>query len=187
MSFAIRQLRRMQDEAGFTLVELMMAAMVAAIGVGALTTVLIGSRQLTNDAERGGAAAQVAQRELERTLAIPYANLAMGQAPSTSSDPLDPRFHVAGGGSGWTFKWNGTTAAPVLIDTAAGQVDAASGWADGRLTGTIHRFVTSYDDPSVVNNASNPLPDAKRVTVAVTANGGEQRRKPVQLTSVVFP
>jgi len=184
----VSRVRRSLSRAdGFTLVELMMAAMVAAIGVGALTTVLIGSRQLTNDSERGDAAAQIAQREMERTLAVPYANLALAQAPSTSSDPLDPRYRVGGGGSNWTYKWDGSNAAPVLVDGANGQVNFSTAWNDGRLNGAIYRFVTQYDDPSVPNDASNPLPDGKRVTVAVTVTGGERPRKPVLLTTVVFP
>ena len=157
MTLICRQRRRLCGEQGFTLVELMMAAMVAAIGVGALTTVLIGSRQLTNDAERGDSAAQVAEREMERTLSLPYANLALAQAPSTSSDPLDPRYFASGGGSNWTYKWNGSAAASVLIDATNGQVIPSTSWNDGRTSG------------------------------AVTVNGGERRRKPVQLNSVVFP
>lgn len=186
---------RLRGERGFTLVEVMMAAMIAAIGVGGVTTILVGSRDLVSDSERGTAAAHVAEREIERALSKPYVSLATKQAPGTSADPKDPRFHVSAAAGGWEYRWDqpsGAPASPVLVDAAAGALDAETPWNDGRLNGTVYRFVTVYDDPTVLNDPSAAPPlltngEGKRVTVVVTVNGGQRARKPVLLNSVVLP
>lgn len=194
---AIRRLRgRLGAERGFTLIELMMATLVAAIGIGAVTTVLTGSRELVSDSERGSSAAHVGEREMERALAVPYAKLALKQTPGTSTDAKDPRYHVAVSGGAWTYRWSqsaGATepAARGLTD-ATGDLDASTPWDDGRQRGTVYRFVTVYDDTSIANDpaAAPPLlPDGegKRVTIVVTVDGGRRERKPVLLSSVVLP
>ena len=183
---------RLRSDRGFTLIELMMAALVAAIGVGAITTILTGSRELTTDSERGTAQAHVAEREMEAALAKPYDALGMRQAPTTSTNAQDPRFHVVAVGGGFTYKWDqsapdGAAVENVIVDAAAGDVNASTSWSDGRLSGSVYRFVTAVDDPKVANSPQRPLPDAKRVTIAVTATGGSRPRKPVVLNSVVAP
>ena len=197
MTLLPRLRRRLRGERGFTLVELMMAAMIAAIGVGAVTTVLTGSRELVSDAERGTAAAHVAEREMERALSKPYGNLALKQAPGTSTDPKNPRFHVAPlPPSGWSYKWEQTAPTAqsrVLVDPATGALDAETPWNDGRLKGTVYRFVTVYDDSEVTNEGPGAQPpllpdgEGKRITVVVTVEGGQRERKPVLLNSVVLP
>lgn len=188
-----RRLRLLRGERGFTLVELMTSAVLAAVGVGAITTVLVGARELVSDSERGSTAAQVAERELEEALAEPYADLSMSQPPATSTNPADPRYHVASSGSGWTYRWDqaqGSSATPaaVIYDPAdPGDIPPSTTWDDGRMRGVVHRFVTVYDDPSIANTATNPLPDGKRVTVVVTVEGGTKPRKPVLVSSVVSP
>ena len=189
--------KRLAGERGFTLVELMMAALIAAVGVGAITTVLVGSRDLVTDSERGTAAAHIAQREMERALAVSFDQLALKQAPGTSTNPKDPRYHVGSSGGNWTYKWDqasGSTApnARGLTDAVDGALDASTTWNDGRMSGTIYRFVTVYDDTTIANDptADPPLlPDGegRRVTIVVTVTGGATERKPVLLNSVVLP
>jgi len=192
---AHRLRRRLVGERGFTLVELMVAATVAAIGVGAVTTILIGSRELVGDSERGDAASYVAQKEMERALAVPYDKVALKQAPGTSANSADPRFYVASSGGGWTYKWDqasgsSAAAARVLVDTTNGGLDASTAWSDGRMSGVVYRFVTVYDDPAVPNDTSNavlPDGDGKRITIVATVTGGRRPRKPVIQTAEVLP
>jgi len=184
---------RLGGERGFTLVELMVAATVAAVGVAAVTTVLSQSRELVSDSERGGAAAHVAEREMERALSEPFDRLALAQAPGTSANPDDPRFHVTPAGSGWNYRWDqaagGAAPARVLVDATNGALQASSTWNDGRLNGTVYRFVTVYDDPAVPNDPTATIPDGegRRVTIVVTVNGGSRARRPVLLNEVVLP
>ena len=218
MTGLTRQARRVRAQGGFTLVEVMMGAMIAAVGIAAVTTVLIGSRELVTNSERDGVLAHIAEREMERALAIPYSQLALRATPPSSTNSNDPRFHVGTGGvTGWTYRWDqtvrGTSTSPGRVNPAPGLTDSVDGalanctetgvtaatpgcyrstWTDGRLSGTVYRLVTAYDDPGVTDTdpVDTDLPaahDGRRVTIVVTVDGGTQRRAPVVMNSVVFP
>lgn len=202
MSHVPGRLRRLGGERGFTLVELMVASLVAAVGVAAVTTVLIGSRKLVTDSERDAAMTHVAEREMERALAIRYDRLALRAVPPTSTNPADPRRHVASGGpTGWTYRWDqsarGRSASPGPAGPAPGLTDSVDGalgtctetglaavtpscysstWTDGRLSGNVYRFVTVYDDGDAdVAPSSGPVdPDLP--------SGGDGRRVTIVIT-----
>src|SRR5215213_899250 len=139
--FHIRSISRRvaRGEDGFTLIELLTAAVVLAIGISALTTVLISSRQLVNDSERRAAANHVAEEALEDVLARPYGQVALAALPTPSSDPFDPDYYV----SGATYRPNqsggGSTGYEALV--SGGTVASSSPWSDGRLSGRVHRYV----------------------------------------------
>jgi prepilin-type N-terminal cleavage/methylation domain-containing protein len=172
-----RPVERLASESGFTLVELLMAIVVAAIGLSALVTTLAGSRDLVSVAEKQETMVHVAEGELERILALPYTAVALNAAPgASSSDPDDPRRFLTGG----TYRWDQDATpqdSPLVIDTTAGTLAPLTPWTDGhsRLSGDIHRFVTTTDDQC----ASCPgVQAARRVTVVVTVDapgGGPER------------
>jgi prepilin-type N-terminal cleavage/methylation domain-containing protein len=173
--------KRLACESGFTLVELLMAIVVAAIGLSALVTTLVGSRDLVTVAEKQETMIHQAERELERILALPYTGVALNSAPvAPSGDPDDPRRFVTGG-TPPTYQWDQDatpqTSSPLVIDTTVGTLAPLTPWTDGqsRLSGDIHTFVTTTDDQC----ASCPgVQAARRVTVVVTVDapgGGPER------------
>jgi prepilin-type N-terminal cleavage/methylation domain-containing protein len=175
-------LRVRSDERGFTLIELLIAALIVVIGLMAMMATLDSSRTLVTTAERNEAATHEAEQEMERLFAMPYAQLGTTTAPTTSTDPEDPRYWVQPSDK---YRWNhsSTTADENLVIGGTSIVSLTSNWADGegRLSGQVWRFVTTYDDPNVTGTANG-----KRITVAVTIDGDDPPTKPIMLSSIVF-
>jgi prepilin-type N-terminal cleavage/methylation domain-containing protein len=177
-----RLVRRLAAESGFTLIELLMAILLAAVALSALVSVLETSRKLVTVAERQETAVHQAERELERILALPYAQVALTSAPAaTSGDPDDPRRFVTSG----RYRWDqdATPRADDLVingvaGTAGGTLAPLEPWTDGqsRLSGHIHRFVTTAAVPC--GTGCTDLQAARRITVVVTVDapgGGPER------------
>lgn len=85
---------RMSSEDGFTLIEVLVAAVVMVIGVLALLASFDQSRGLASQSESQVAATAVAERQLDAGVALTYNKLALAQAA-----PL-------AGGSALDVKWN---------------------------------------------------------------------------------
>ena len=76
------------------LVEVMIAALVLAIGIAGLVGAFDSARRLTLLSERRTAMAHRAQLEIERLQTYPYSQLAMATAPSHSSEKNNPDYYV---------------------------------------------------------------------------------------------
>ena len=132
--------------------------------------------------ERKENVAHVAQRELDRILSLPYSQVRLLTMPVHSTVTDNPDYYVnnvAGGQN--TFRWNrnnALTAEPLLVGgTATTSLAPTSTWTSGRISGTIHRYVTKVTDADCRPVGSCATDGAyRRVTVAVTVNGGKLRR-----------
>jgi len=187
---AERMLRaRVGREEGMTLVEVLVAAALMAVGVIAMISVFDSSRGLVTTREKNDVTAHQGEAALERVLARDYKSIALTAAPSHSTTSTDPDYYAQSGG---TYQWDQSgspqPADPLVVDGANGAVAHVSTWSDGqsRLSGSIYRYVTWVDDPNVPGTQ-----DAKRVTIAVTVNntdtsGPGQLKKPVLVSSVVI-
>ena len=173
----MRRLASVRREDGFSLVELLIAALVLAIGIAALVTILISSRHSMNDTERRAAASHVAQRALEDIQSLPYAEIGLTSFPSGSADPDSPNYYVSGTSYRPDQRAGGSTATEPLV--GGGTLAPTTTWDDGRLSGVIHRYVTSTN--------VGPADNVKRVTVAVTIEEGQRKVKPVLVSSVISP
>lgn len=146
-----------------TLVELMVAAIICAVGVMATISVLDTSREVSLKAELRESMSHQAEREMERIMSLPWAEFAHPSAPASSPTPTNPAFYV--NGNSYAYDRNTPSASETFaINATTGLVDPAStAWVDGqnRLSGRVHRFVT------------NVSANARRVTVVVTANGAK--------------
>ena len=175
MPRAIAQ-RLRHDERGFTLIELLMAASICLVGLMAVMSTFDGSRTLVSEAERNEAASHRAQRALEEAIARPYNQLGLQgtSAPARSSDPDHPDNRITATGT-----YLSRTGQPSADFILGGTLQHATAWSDSatRLKGTIYRYVTAYDDPSLAGT-----PNGKRVTVAVTVDG---RRRAVTTSTIV--
>src|ERR687894_1265976 len=80
---------RLADQRGMSIVEVMVAALVLAVGVLATMNVVLGSRDLTTTSEKLEAASHVAEKELEALQSLAWnaqahiSNPASGPAPYT--------------------------------------------------------------------------------------------------------
>lgn len=161
-------------EQGFTIIEVMIAALVILAALGVVVTTAAGVRHMATTASSKAAATKVAQAELDRLTSLGWDRLNMDAAPTPdSSNPKSPLY---------TSYLNGTTyqpssdaqPQPLVIGTApnAGDPDlrdvssTPTAWSagNGQERGFIYRFVTYGDDPSTTTTTQ----DYKRVSVAVT-------------------
>ena len=181
----IRRIRhRLRHESGFTLIEIMIAALLTAVGILAIVSGFDSSRHLVNTSERNEAASHQAERELERVLSLDYGKIALKAAPVSSNDPNEPGKYVSGTRYQWDQGKTGPQWEDLVIDPAAGTIDPVKRWSDGRLSGDVHVYVTAVWDPKVVQSPDEP--DARRVTVAVTVDGDEGPTKPILISSIAF-
>jgi prepilin-type N-terminal cleavage/methylation domain-containing protein len=173
-------------EDGFTMVELLMAIMVLAVGMVALISSFDHSRDLVSVAEKTEIASHRAERELERILALSYAGVAHPSTPADSLDSADPASYVDGG----NYQYDQDDAPPALPSeplavVTGGSVGAsASEWTDSetRLEGRVQSFVTWTGDYCT---AADRTRCAKRVTVAVTVDGNRPLRRPVLISTIM--
>src|SRR5438270_7588635 len=75
----------MRREEGFTVVEVLVGAIILVVGILATVSVLNSSRRLTVVAEHQTTLAQRAQNELERVLSLPYSQVALTGSSSSWS------------------------------------------------------------------------------------------------------
>jgi prepilin-type N-terminal cleavage/methylation domain-containing protein len=83
------RLEHAADESGFTLIELLVAATILVVGVFGLVTSVETSHKLSDVSERETAASQVADRELDLALTIPYTSVALTSLPATAGPTAD--------------------------------------------------------------------------------------------------
>src|SRR3954470_2675303 len=113
------RLRRVgREERGFTLLEVMVAALILVIGVLAVVGVFDSSRRLTTVSEKNEVVAHRAELELERVQAMPFAAVALNSTPAHSTDSSDPDFYVSG--SPAAYRWDqgssGPKTDPLVVD-----------------------------------------------------------------------
>ena len=185
-----RRMRRLANEDGFTLFELLIAMAVTAVGLMALVSSFDHSRELVSVAEKTEVASHQAERAMERVLAMPYARVAHTTAPAHDPDTKSPAKYVAV--SGGSYQWDQGATGPrsdnLEVDAVNGQIANVSNWQDSasRLTGKTYTFVTRTGD--LCSETICPAGDqrGKRVTIAVTVDGPRPLGKPVLISSVMI-
>ena len=166
----MRFIDRLRDERGMTMIELMVASVICAVGIMATIGVIDNSRDISVKSEKRETMSHQAQRELEKVMELPWVNLAHVTGVAPTSSPW------AGTPSGVNFAYdrNDTSKTEQLVTTASGEVTPNNHtWSDNqsRLSGRVYRFVTQIDANS------------RRVTVVVTADGANAPA-PVLLSSI---
>jgi prepilin-type N-terminal cleavage/methylation domain-containing protein len=174
-------LRRAAATDGMTLVELLVAILILAIGILATFTVFDSSKRTTHVSELLESQNQVAQRELERVESLPYEEISLTAVPPTSTDAKNPGYYV-GSASCPTFTWNqspgATQSDPLVINscTTPAGVGVVSPTDSTDYQGyTVYDFITWVTDTSGICGSVGGCPVAnnyKRVTIEVCASGG---------------
>lgn len=181
---------RFKDEQAFTLVELLIAMALTAVGVAATLGVFGASGRTTVISQNTEVGAQQAQAELDRLSKLRYGELAMTSTPSNSTDPKNPNSRVSG--SNFTIK---AGLAEPFVTTAGdgstakvdpGPTNFAVGQNGSTITGKIYRYVTWRDEncpATICDGAQN----TKRVLVAISLDpvANTVKRAPIWFSTVI--
>lgn len=181
-------MRRLREEqAGYALIEVMVAAMLLAGGVFATLSASQRGQRLNLGAQRQQQAVEYAQKEIETISAATWATIGTTTAPVAESDatpgdrqPSTPAAYVSGTNLLVKQDFRDRNSAPPSGVTTAGEplvyggsgtvVAKSTGVTIGSSTATVYRFVTWRDEKCVV--AGTDLcavvsGESKRIVVAV--------------------
>jgi prepilin-type N-terminal cleavage/methylation domain-containing protein len=169
---------RSEDE-GFTIVELMAALSVLAIGFVSLAAALgIGFKQITLGRQRQ-TATEIGNARVEHLRNVPYASVAMSSAPVHSTDIDDPDYYVSLDGTLYDYSGNDTLE-DLVVDTGSGQVlHLEDPVTVGATTMSVFQYVTWADQANAI----------KRLTVVVVyrPTAIEGTAKMVRVSSLFTP
>ena len=182
--------RPSRDEAGFTLIEVLIAVTVMSFGVAATMKVFGSADRTALSAQAQHVAVQQAQAELERLSTLAYGELALTSSPVSSSDPLHPGSKV----SGTSFTVRSGLSEPFVLTAGEGATPRvepgpqtfAVGTAGGTITGKLYRYV-SWRDETCPLSLCDGGENTKRLTVAAALDPSFRptRRPPVWVSTIV--
>jgi prepilin-type N-terminal cleavage/methylation domain-containing protein len=180
--------RRFAVQDGFTLLEILVAATVLAIGTLGAVAVFSTSQKLSLVSERQTTMTQIAQREIERIQGLRFHQIGLTSAPSSSTDSANPDYYVVAG-SPPSLKWNRSSSLTESLDVDAtnGTVSHVQNWSEttqgGTFSGQIYDYVTWTNDSQCAPGCPANQ-NYKRIVVAVTMANG-LHPNPVYVTSVL--
>jgi prepilin-type N-terminal cleavage/methylation domain-containing protein len=178
-------LSRHAETDGFTVVELLVAIVILAVGVLAAITVFDTSKRATRVSERLESQNHVAQRELERVESLPYSQVALTGVPTPVADSANPDYYV-GSGTCPNFTWDqsGAHSDQLVINNCSypGISQAVTAGVVSPTPDTtdypgyaVYDFVTWVNDSvcGTATGTSCPISYSyKRITIEVCASGG---------------
>jgi len=184
ISSRLRRRAGRSGEAGFTLIEVVVAALLIGIGLLGVLASMDSFRTLASTASAKEEATQVVEQEVERLRGLGSDLLVMTGDPRTSGDPGtlgdpdDPRSGVSG--TPPHYRPSDDAALEELdIGTTANQVThQATPWSSDTAGGKLYRFVTIQDCDEA---AGCP----KRITVAATFSSPDDPKRPLVASSLV--
>lgn len=183
----MRELRARQQ--GFTIVEVMVAALVLVAGSFAVFGLLRAAALNTQRAKGTQIALDRAQQELEALRSLSDAQLALVTPPGYSPNPLDPGNRVSNGTFALSREAPESPAPTLVVEGGSlyggGFIkDAAvnsgpTSFSSGDVTGKIYRYIVWRNDTSCPEATCPGTQDYKRIVVAVridkTANQSSER------------
>jgi prepilin-type N-terminal cleavage/methylation domain-containing protein len=191
--------RPLAAEAGFTLVEVLVAIVILAVGAIAVVSTFDSSRKLTTDAEIRDVAATLARGEIERLESLSWSNIALAAAPTKNSGATttDPTYYISTtgcpGSAASCYQWDSSSTSSreafvinaSTTDTTANPKtwEEAISTSNGsvRVSGSMYRFITWVNDSLCKAAACSGSEDYKRLTVAVTSS---RLKSPVTLSTL---
>lgn len=161
---------RLREERGFTVVEVLVAALVMALGAVAVMQVLDASARNAYRAEQTQVAINVAQRELEKIRQYDYGEVALTSMPTTGS--VGPELAPRISGTSFALNANGSNFAQMIVKNVDGQTGGSvppgpTPFTLGDVSGKIYRFVVWQNDPGCSVLVCPGPKDYKRVSVVV--------------------
>ncbi|HET6570501.1 MAG TPA: hypothetical protein VFG58_03335 [Solirubrobacterales bacterium] len=169
-------------EAGLTMIEVLVAAVVLVMGAAATFGIFAAATRNAQRAKASQVALDLAQEEMERLHSIPYEELAVNAMPAPSTNQKSPNYRVSGGL--FALKRGNPPQAyfPVDVNSETGfspESEFFSGDTEhGGVTGTVYRYVVWRNDPTCSSELCEGEQDYKQIVVAVkpdrtVSQGGE--------------
>jgi hypothetical protein len=160
-----------------SIAEVMVAALILAFSSIAVLNLVASGARTNYRAEQSQVVSDRLQQEMEQIKQLAdvanYNRIALAAAPPQSTDPNDPGSRVSG--TSYAVNRDGTGLQPMVFDI--GGVPPVSGFTNGDVHGTIHRFVVWEPDPACELCK-------KRVIVSIaldaTASGGVRHYQELQ-------
>ncbi len=166
-------------EAGFTIVEVLVAIVILVSGALATFSLLSAANRNTDRAKESQVALDLAQQELEALRSLTNKQLALTSAPPPSSDSLNPDYRVSSGKFAIIREPRGTYRKLVVnggeIEGESGKVveggvvQPSESFENGDVNGTIHRYIVWSND-TACGSACPTAQDFKQIVVAVKLN-----------------
>jgi type II secretory pathway pseudopilin PulG len=175
---------RTEREAGFTIVEVVVAALVVTMGAIATFGMLSAATKNTYRAKQSQVAADIAQQELEALRGLTSKEVALTAAPAHSTNTKSPNYRVSNGtfamqqsppseyrnlvvNGGSIYGKNGEGGSEV--ETISGGViePGPTKFTSGDVSGSIYRYVVWRNDESCSEASCPGTQDYKQVVVAV--------------------
>jgi prepilin-type N-terminal cleavage/methylation domain-containing protein len=181
---------RVGDDRGFSLVELLIAMALTAVGVAATLGVFGASGRTTVISQNSEVGAQQAQAELDRLSKLRYGELALTSTPTASTNPKNPNYRVTGSSfnvrTGLTEALVTTPGDQAVAKVDPGPSDFAVGQNGSTITGKLYRYVTWRDEncPTTICDGTQ---NTKRVIVAVSLDpiANSVQRAPMWFSTVI--
>jgi type II secretory pathway pseudopilin PulG len=186
-----RRRRRGREDGGFTVVEVMVAALLLAVTAIAVFGLVDAATRNNYRAEQSQVVNDRLQREMEQVKQVPYDQLALTSLPTHSNAANDPNSRVSGTtfdvdeGAGSDYQplvYNGGNSQESGGAVSGGVVDPGpTPFQSGDVKGEVYRYVTWEHDAACSNCGQDWF---KHVVIAValdpTASGGTRTYQEVQ-------
>jgi hypothetical protein len=159
-------------EAGLTIIEVIVAALILALGAAATFGVLSAATKNAQRAKASQVALDLAQEEMERLRGIPYDDLALSSSPTPSSSEANPNYRVEGTTFALQRNPVGEYGPLVMDETGATGFSPQSEFFSGNpsaggVSGTVYRYVVWRNDDSCPDADCPGTQDYKQIVVAV--------------------
>jgi prepilin-type N-terminal cleavage/methylation domain-containing protein len=158
--------RLRSDEGGFTLVEVMVAVLILAMGSMATLALLTEATRNAQRAKAGQIALEVAEQEMEYLRSLKNSKLALKASPAPSTNELNPNFRATEGKFALTRQPIGNYR-NLVIDESGTVSPGPTPFTSGDVSGKIYRYVVWRNDESCSETKCPGRRDYKQIVVAV--------------------
>jgi type II secretory pathway pseudopilin PulG len=186
------------SQGGFTLIEVVIAIFLLMLGSLTILSLVDASARNNYRVEQSQVLTNQLEAELERIKQLPYDNVALVAAPSSSDSRDEPGWRVSG--AQFALERDGTDLRPLVVNGATleegGSVSGGTlsatptPFRSGDIAGTISRYVVWVNDTRCPDAVCPGSQDIKRVIVAATLNptapGGDRAYQELQ-TDIIDP
>jgi prepilin-type N-terminal cleavage/methylation domain-containing protein len=176
LAFFTTRLEGAGRERGMTIIEVLVASVVLALGALATFGTLSAATKNNQRAKSSQVALDKAQQELEAMRGLENKQLALTAAPPGSSKPLSPDYRVTGGTFA-TVREPPSSYATLVVNGGSlyggGFVEGGvinpgpTSFTSGDVSGKVYRYVVWRDDTSCPASTCPGLQDFKQIVVAV--------------------
>jgi len=160
---------RLREDSGFTIIEVLVAALILTLASAALFGVLAAGARNGARAKATQIALDRAQQEMEKLHSLDYEELALRTAPLHSTSPLNPNNRVNSTAGTFALKRQPQEQfVPMVVDLEKGMVRPGPlKFEDGEVKGHLYRYIVWRNDPSCGEELCPGPRDYKQLIVAV--------------------